>query len=41
MDAERKIAEKENIKINYNKIKTVSSSNDGLDDISDLLDELI
>jgi hypothetical protein len=41
MESERQIAEKENIKINYNKIKTVHSDNNGLDDISDLLDELI
>ena len=40
MEAESKIAEKEDIKINYDKIKTVST-NDGLDDISSLLDELI
>lgn len=41
MDAERQIAERENIKINYNKIKTVSSNHEGLDDINDLLEELI
>ena len=41
MDMERQIAKKENININYNKIKTINSNNDGLDDINDLLDELI
>lgn len=41
MEAERQIAKKEDIKINYNKIKTVNSGNNGLDDINDLLDELI
>jgi hypothetical protein len=41
MESERQIAAKENIKINYNKIKTVNSDNNGLDDISGLLDELI
>ena len=41
MEAERQIANKENIKIDYNKIKTINKNNEGLDDISDLLDELI
>lgn len=39
-EAEREINRKEDIKVDYNKIKTVSY-NDGLDDISDLLDDLI
>ena len=41
MEAERKIANKENINIDYNKIKTVNKNNEGLDDINNLLDELI
>lgn len=41
MEIERQIASKENININYNKIKTANNSNGGLDDISDLLEELI
>lgn len=41
MEEERRIANKENIKIDYNKIKTSNKNNEGLDDISDLLDELI
>lgn len=41
MEIERQIASKENINIDYNKIKTANNSNGGLDDISDLLEELL
>ena len=40
-EAEREISRKENINIDYSRIKATTNSNDGLDDISDLLDELI
>lgn len=39
-EAERDIREKENIKVDYSKIKAINN-NSGLDDISDLLDDLI
>jgi hypothetical protein len=38
---DRQIAQRENININYDKIKSVSNNNNGLDDISDLLNDLI
>ena len=40
-DIERKIYKKENVKVDYNKIKPINNNNNGLDDISDLLDDLI
>ena len=39
-EIDREMNRKEDIKVDYNKIKSVSH-NDGLDDISDLLDDLI
>lgn len=41
LEAERQQREKENVKVDYNKIKSTQMTNDSLDDISDLLDELI
>ena len=40
-EIEREISKKENINIDYSKIKSINNNNDGLDDISDLLEELI
>ena len=41
LEAERQQRQKENIKVDYNKIKSTQRANGGLDDISDLLDELV
>ena len=40
-EIERENKRKEEIKVDYNKIKTSSNDNHGLDDISELLDDLI
>lgn len=39
-EAERQLRQKETVKVDYSKIKTVNKTN-GLDDISDLLDDII
>ena len=41
LEAERLQRRKETIKVDYNKIKPVQKANDGLDDISALLDEMV
>ena len=40
-EIERENKRKEEIKVDYNKIKTSSNDNHGLDDINELLDDLI
>ena len=41
LEAERQQRQKEIVKVDYNKIKPEQKANSGLDDISDLLDELV